>query len=370
MIPLFDIQRENDSLHGMFEKAFSRVLASGRYILDKEVKQLEAEVAQFLHVDYALGVASGTDALILALRALDIGRGDEVLVPAFSFWATASAVLLVGAVPVFCDIDPYNMTLDPDELDRWFVKGTTKAIIPVHLYGQPADMHAIMEFALKHGLYVIEDNAQAFGSIYNGKYTGTLGTIACQSFYPTKSLGALGDAGMVFTNQPFLAARVKMLRSHGWIEKYNPQMLGYNSRLDELQAAILSAKLSRVGVWNTARRTIALRYREAFKDMPMIKCQLETAETMSCLHLFCIRIADRDNLRDVLRREFSIETGVYYPKPLNRLVPGWKPSEFSCNFLNAEQAAAEVLAIPCFAGMLDVQVRHVITSIKSYYNRQ
>ena len=249
MIPLVDLTAQYHSIKEEIDAAVSATLESGHFILGPAVSTFEQSVASYLGVEQAIGLASGTDALVLALRALNIGPGDEVIVPAYTFFATAGTVMSVGAKPVFVDIDPASYEIDVTQIkDR--ITPRTKAIIPVHLYGHPAEMDPILEIAKGHNLKVIEDNAQGFGAEYKGKKTGSLGDIACLSFFPTKNLGAYGDGGMVVTNDPALAERMRRLRTHGWKKKYYSEEVGYNSRLDALQAAILQAKLPHVDAWN------------------------------------------------------------------------------------------------------------------------
>ncbi|MBT3315604.1 MAG: DegT/DnrJ/EryC1/StrS family aminotransferase, partial [Anaerolineae bacterium] len=241
-VPLLDLVAQYKDIKPEMDAAVQRVLDSGHFILGPEVSAVEEEVADYLGVSHGIGLASGTDALILALRALEIGEGDEVILPAYTFFATIGSVLHVGATPVLVDVDEKNYCIDIEQT-RAKVTSATKAIIPVHLYGQAADMDALAEIAKEKNLSIIEDNAQAFGADYKGKKTGSIGDIGCLSFFPSKNLGAYGDGGMVVTNNPELAEKMRMLRAHGWKKKYFPEVLGYNSRLDALQAAILRVKL-------------------------------------------------------------------------------------------------------------------------------
>jgi dTDP-4-amino-4,6-dideoxygalactose transaminase len=265
-IPLLDLVAQYQTIKTEIDVAVQRVLDSGRYILGEEVSSFEEEMAAYLGVKHAIGVASGTDALILALRALDIGEGDEVILPAYTFFATASTVMHVGARPVLVDIDPRTYCMDVDQF-RNAVTDKTRAVIPVHLYGHPADMGQIGQIAEEYGLSVIEDNAQAIGAKYRGKKTGSLGDVACLSFFPSKNLGAYGDAGMVVTDSGDIADQVRQLRVHGWKVKYFPEMLGYNSRLDALQAAILRVKLRYLDQWNQRRREIAALYDQVLEGI-------------------------------------------------------------------------------------------------------
>ena len=266
MIPVCDLQVQYQHLKSEIDEAMQRVAASGTFILGPEVKALEGEIARFCGSDCAVGVNSGTDALHLALRALRIGPGDEVITTPFTFIATTEAIGIVGATTVFADIDPHTFNLDPMALEA-AITPRTKAILPVHLYGQPCDMPAIMAIARKHGLYVVEDCAQSIGAALGGMATGLHGDIGCLSFFPSKNLGAFGDGGMVITNNAELAGRVEMLRRHGGKVKYHHSELGLNSRLDELQAAILRVKLRYLAEWIERRRTHAYAYNAVLSEL-------------------------------------------------------------------------------------------------------
>lgn len=273
-IPILDLTRQYKAIKPEIDEAIRRVVESGRFILGPEVEAFERELAEFCGVKHAIGVASGTDALYLALRALGIGPGDGVVVPSFTFFATAGVVANVGAIPIFCDIEPKTFNIDPESV-RAILKGRynckPRAIIPVHLYGQMADMDAIVAIAQEYDLYVIEDAAQAIGAEYKGQKAGSIGHIGCLSFFPTKNLGAYGDGGMVLTNDDELAERVRMLRVHGSKPKYYHHMVGTNSRLDALQAAILRAKLPHLEEWTKARQRIASRYDEFLSGLEDIE---------------------------------------------------------------------------------------------------
>jgi dTDP-4-amino-4,6-dideoxygalactose transaminase len=269
MIPLVDLTAQYHSIKEEIDAAVLSTLDSGHFILGPAVTKFEESIASYLGLNFAIGLASGTDALVLALRALNIGAGDEVIIPAYTFFATAGTVMSVGAKPIFVDIDPQSYQIDVSKIEE-AITSNTKAIIPVHLYGHPAEMNPILEIAREYGLKVIEDNAQGFGAEYLGKKTGSLGDIGCLSFFPTKNLGAFGDAGMVVTNDPALAERMRMLRTHGWKKKYYSEEVGYNSRLDALQAAILQAKFPHVDSWNEKRREIARRYSEQLAPLGVV----------------------------------------------------------------------------------------------------
>jgi dTDP-4-amino-4,6-dideoxygalactose transaminase len=315
-------------------------------------------------VGFAVGVASGTDALLLTLRAYGICPGDEVLVPTYTFFATAEAVSQCGATPIFVDIDPKSYCIDVAQVRR-SITPRTKAIIPVHLYGHPADMGPIMELAREHGLKVIEDNAQALGAEYKGRKTGSLGDVGCLSFFPSKNLGGYGDGGMVVTNDPALADMVRKLRIHGWRTKYHPEMLGYNSRLDELQAAILRAKLKYLDTWNEQRRMIAARYRVLLADTG-VGLPWDAAYVKHVYHLFVIRVKERKAVQDHLKSS-GIASGVYYPLPLHLLDPYRHLGYGQGAFPEAERAAQETLAIPIYPERDDDQIETVASGVREAF---
>ena len=360
MIPLLDLVAQYNTIKPDIDAAIQEVLNSAKFILGPNEKAFEQEAAEYLGVKHAVGVASGTDALVIALRALGIGRGDEVIVPAYSFFATAGTVLTVGATPVFVDIDPQTYLIDTAKITRAITE-RTRAILPVHLYGQAADMEEINQIAAMHGLKVVEDNAQAFGATYHGKHTGALGDLGCLSFFPSKNLGAYGDAGMVTTDDDKLAELVTMLRTHGWKKKYFPEMLGYNSRLDEMQAAILRVKLKHVDAWNTRRREIVEVY-NARLGAAGIAIPTAAPERTHVYHLYIIRSKKRELLKEQLK-ERGIASEVYYPQPLHLSAPcrelGWVEGTLPV----AEQAARETLALPLYPEMTDEQINAVITAV-------
>jgi dTDP-4-amino-4,6-dideoxygalactose transaminase len=366
MIPLIDLTAQYHTIQEEIDTVIRSTLESGHFILGPIVSAFEENIASYLGVEYAIGVASGTDALMLALRALDIGPGDEVIVPAYTFFATASMVMLVGAKPVFVDIDPLTYAID-DQLIEARITPHTKAIIPVHLYGHPANMDPILKLAHLHGIKVIEDNAQAFGATYRGQRTGSIGDVGCLSFYPTKNLGAFGDGGMVVTNDSMVAERVRMLRTHGWKVKYYSEELGYNSRLDALQAAILLTKLPHIEAWNQRRRELANRYGEKLNHMS-IGSPVVRPWGQHVYHLYTIRSLNRDNLQSFLKQA-EIQTEVYYPVPPHLTTPcrrlGYKKGDFSI----AEQASQETLALPLYPEMSNAQQDHVVNTIARFMEK-
>jgi dTDP-4-amino-4,6-dideoxygalactose transaminase len=363
MISLLDLTEQYQSIEDDINAAIKDVLLSGKFILGPNVQAFEKEICEYLGVEYAVGVASGTDALIIALRALGIGPGDQVIIPAYSFFATAGSVLTVGAEPVFVDVQPGTFLIDVQQISK-VITEKTKAIIPVHLYGQPADMDEILKIAQVNHLSVIEDNAQAIGAAYKGKKTGTLGDIGCLSFFPTKNLGGYGDGGMLVCHDPVLAERIKMLRTHGWKKKYYPEELGYNSRLDELQAAVLRVKLKHLDAWNKKRREIADRYYNALKDIRGIDLPMVLSEREHVYHLFVLQAAGRDKLKALLT-EAGIASDVYYPQPLHLAKPCQKYGYRAGDFPVSERASQSTLAIPLYPEMVKEQIDKVIEVVKS-----
>jgi len=363
-IPLIDLVAQYRSIQGEIEQAIRDVLASGTFILGPNVAAFEEAIASYLGVRYAVGVASGTDALLLSLRAYGIGPGDEVLVPAYTFFATAEAVSQCGATPVFVDIDPKSYCIDVAQIER-SITPRTKAIIPVHLYGHPADMAPIREVARERGLKVIEDNAQAMGAEYKGRKTGSLGDAGCLSFFPSKNLGGYGDGGMVVTDDPELADTVRKLRTHGWRTKYHPEMIGFNSRLDELQAAILRVKLKHLGTWNEQRRMIAARYRVLLADTG-VGLPWEAAYAEHVYHLFVIRVRERKAVQDHLKSS-GIASGVYYPLPLHLLEPYRHLELGPGSFPEAERAADETLSLPLYPEISESQQDTVAKALVTVY---
>lgn len=363
MISLVDLTAQYHSIKEEIDSAVHATLESGHFILGPVVSKFEESVASYLGVVHAIGLASGTDALVLALRALDIHAGDEVIIPAYTFFATAGTVMSVGAIPVFVDIDSVSYEMDVAQI-KDHITPRTKAIIPVHLYGHPADMDPILELARSHGLKVIEDNAQAFGATYRGKKTGSIGDIGCLSFFPTKNLGAFGDGGMVVTNDPALAERMRMLRTHGWKKKYYSEEVGYNSRLDALQAAILQVKLPHVDAWNEKRREIAQRYSEKLAKLGVI-VPVECDWGRHVYHLYVIRSERRAELQAFLK-EKGIASEVYYPLPPHLSTPCRKFGYQEGDFPHAERASHETLALPLYPELTFEQQDEVIGAIQDF----
>lgn len=316
-IPILDLSPEIDELWDELNAAIQRVMRSGHFIMGPDVLAFEQEAAAYLGVKHAVGVNSGTDALIIGLRALGIGPGDEVITTPFTFFATAESISSVGATPVFADIDPRTYNIDPARI-REQITPRTRAIMPVHLYGNPCAMDEIMAIAEEHGLLVIEDCAQSFGARYKGKQTGTIGHVGAYSFFPSKNLGAFGDGGLLVTNDDRVAELARMLRAHGSRKKYHNEMLGYNSRLDTIQAAILRVKLPHIDRWNEGRRRVAATYNELLRDVPgVVTPELSEGHVF---HQYTIRLTetDRDEVQQRLEEQ-GIGTMVYYPVPQDQL---------------------------------------------------
>src|SRR6267378_975057 len=363
-VPQLDLAAQYAAIGGEIRAAVEKVLASQQFVLGPEGAALEQEIARLCGVAHGVGVGSGTDALVLALRACGVQAGDEVLLPPFTFVATGSAVSALGAVPVFADIRPETYNVDPAELERR-VTSRTRAIVVVHLYGLAADMDPILAFAKARRLPVIEDNAQAIGASYKGRRTGSLGDAACLSFYPTKNLGAYGDAGMVVSNSPELAERIRTLRNHGQSEKYRSNEAGWNSRLDEIQAAILRVKVRHLSNWQRARQSHAAEYNQLFSQIPGVMPPLAPEGFEHVYHQYTIRIEQRDALQKFLSGR-EIGSTVYYPYPLH-LQPlyaalGHKAGDFP----HAERAAQEVLSLPMYPELRKEQIARVVEAIAEF----
>jgi dTDP-4-amino-4,6-dideoxygalactose transaminase len=365
-VPQLDLAAQYAAIGGEIRAAVEKVLASQQFVLGREGAAFEQEIAKLCGVAHGIGVASGTDALILALRACGVQASDEVLLPAFTFVATGSAISALGAKPVFADIRPETYNVDHAEFERR-VTPRTRAIVVVHLYGLPADMDPILAFARARGLPVIEDNAQALGASYKGVRTGALGDAACFSFYPTKNLGACGDAGLVTTNSAELAARIRTLRNHGQSGKYLSTEPGWNSRLDEIQAAILRVKLRHLSNWQRARQANAAEYTRLLNQIPGVMPPAAPEGFEHVFHQYTIRIERRDALQQFLS-ERKIGSTVYYPYPLH-LQPlyaslGHKPGDFP----HAERAAQEVLSLPMYPELRKEQIARVVECIAEFMN--
>ncbi len=365
-IPLVDLRAQYDELRGQIDAAVRDIIDRSSFIGGPYVEGFERDFATYCRVHYAVGTSSGTSALHLALLACDVGPGDEVITTPHTFTATAEAIFHAGARPVFVDIDMDSYEIDPTQIEDT-VTERTKAIIPVHLYGRPAEMDPIMDIANRHGLKVIEDAAQAHGAEYKGQRVGSIGNVACFSFYPAKNLGAYGDGGIVITNNEEIAKEVRILHDHGRREKYEHLLVGYGYRLDALQAAILKVKLAHLDEWNQRRRESAETYCELLNGLDLV-LPTEPEHLRSVYHLFVVRTPRRDALRKHLRAK-GIHTGIHYPIPLH-LQPCFNQLGYSGgDFPNAEKAAEEVLSLPLYPELTEVQIGYIADSVRTFFNR-
>ena len=365
-IPLIDLTRLHRPILGELKAAAERVMESGRYILGPEVRAFEEEFAAWVGAKHAVGVASGTDALLLAAHALGLGPGQRVIVPSFTFVATAEVVVRLGAVPLFCDVEPDGLTLDPQMTEDLARRHRPAGVIPVHLYGQMARMEEIVEIAQRYDMWVLEDVAQAPGAERLGRRAGSWGHAAAFSFYPTKNISAMGDGGMVVTDDDALAEKMRRLRVHGDFGKYEYREpdLGYNSRLDELQAALLRVKLRHVDRWNRERREMASWYDRLLPEW--VRRPRELPGNLHVYHLYTVRVPKRDQLREFLAQR-GVATGVHYPLPLHlqpafrELNPGSLPV--------SEEAAREVLSLPLFPGLVREEAERVAEVMREFEER-
>jgi dTDP-4-amino-4,6-dideoxygalactose transaminase len=372
-VPLCDLQTQYRRLEPRIVAAVSQVLASGQVILGSEVAALEEEVAAYCGTAHAVGCASGSDALLLALAALDVGPGDEVILPPFTFFACAGTVVRAGARPVFVDIDPVTYNLDPMQVESK-ITARTRAIMAVHLYGQCADMEPLWQIAQRHDLPIVEDAAQAIGAEYGGKRSGGLGTVGCLSFYPSKNLGAYGDAGMCLTDDADLAGRLKCLRVHGMEPKYYHKYLGWNARIDAVQAAILRVKLPHVEEWTEERQTAAARYDAMIEEHHLAGFLTRPARAKNRRHVFnqyVVRVADslRDGLMKHLKAD-NVACDIYYPVPLHRQECFADLGYAEGDFPASEDASRCVLALPMFPEITAEQQRRVVGSCATFLRQR
>ncbi len=369
-VPLLDLKAQYATIKDEVRQAVDRVIESQYFILGPEVVALEQEVAAYSQCKFGIGVSSGTDALLVALMAVGVEAGDEVITPPYSFFATAGCVARLGAKPVFVDIDPQSYNIDPAGIEA-AITAKTKAIIPVHLYGQMAEMDPIMEIAQRHNLYVIEDAAQAIGSEYNGRQAGAIGHLGCFSFFPSKNLGGFGDGGMVTANDPALAEKVRRLRNHGYRQKYFSQDVGGNFRLDAIQAAVLRVKLPHLDDWTAGRQRNAQTYRRLFAaaGLSQIGLPAELPNRRHIYNQFVIRCPHRDELMDFLK-ERKIGSEIYYPQPLHLqecfASLGYKPGDYP----ESERAAAETLALPIYPELTEAMQEIVANTIAEFYENK
>ncbi len=369
-VPALDLKAQYQTIRDEIDRVVRSVIESQYFILGPEVAGFEAEAARYCRVPHAVGCASGSDALLLPLLAWGIGPGDEVVTTPYSFFATAGAIWRTGARPVFVDIEPDTYNIDPSRIEA-VLTDRTRAIIPVHLYGQAADMDPILAIAQKRGLHVLEDAAQAIGAVYKNRTVGTLGHAAAFSFYPSKNLGGFGDAGMVTTPDEALAKQLARLRVHGMEPKYHHQEVGFNSRIDALQAAVLRVKLRHLDAWTAARRDVAGRYRTLFEQYGLeefVALPVERPDHFHVFNQYVVRVPARD--RDPLRAFLAdrrIGSEIYYPIPLHLQVCfaslGHKPGDFP----EAEAAASQTIALPMYPELSDDALRHVVGSIAEFF---
>lgn len=376
-VPFFNLAVQFKSIEEEVKSALDEVFRTQQFILGPQVQVLEETIARYCGTRYAIGVASGSDALLLSLMALGIGTGDEILLPSFTFFATAGCVSRLGATPVYVDIDPETYNMDPSRIEQK-ISSKTKAILPVHLFGQCADMNPLLEIAKEKKLFLIEDAAQALGAEYkpttgeDGRRAGQMGDLGCFSFYPTKNLGAFGDAGMVVTNHPDLAEKVRLLRAHGSQPKYFHKWIGINSRLDTIQAAILLVKFKYLEKWTGERQKRAERYRLLFQELPSwvegLKLPTAQYQNRHIFHQYVIRVQERDRLRKFLAEE-GIGTDIYYPVPLH-LQECYAFLKYRRGDLpNSEKASEEVLALAIYPELTEDQQIAVVDRIKAFYKR-
>jgi len=366
MITLFDLKRQYKTIQPELEAAILKVAKNGHYILGKEVRLFEEEFANYCGSRYCIGVASGYDAILLALESLGIGRGDEVIVPTYTFISSVLPIIRVGAKPVFVDIDPRTYTIDVDQIEKRITK-QTKAILPVHLYGCPVDMDKILQIARPHNLYVIEDAAQAHGAKYKGKHVGSLGDIGCFSFYPTKNLGCMGDGGAITTNNQQVAKTIEILRNVGQKTKNIHTMLGYNSRLDEMQAAILRIKLQKLNAWNEKKRKIADYYNRELGSLPVSHQIIKNTDD-SNYHIYGLCTDERDELVKYLHNN-NIETGIHYPAPLH-LQPclkylGYRNGDFPVS----EKLSRKTISLPVYPELTRTEMKQIVDLIRQFYRK-
>ena len=364
-VPLLDLQRQYSTIKPEIDDAVTRVITSQRFILGPEVDTLERAVASYVGSKHAIGCASGTDALLLSLKALPLRAGDEVVVPSFTFFATAGAVWNAGFKPVFADMDPHSFNMGAEHV-RAVLTPRTRAVIVVHLYGQMAPMQALLELAQERDLFIIEDAAQSLGARQNDRHAGTLAQLGCYSFFPSKNLGGFGDGGLIVTDDDQLADRLYKLRVHGGRQMYHHEMVGLNSRLDALQAAVLAAKLPYLEDWAAARRAHAHAYAQAFAGHAQVKTPVTEAGNHHVFNQYTLRVERRDQLKARLDAA-GIGNAIYYPKPLH-LQQCFEPLGYHGGELpHTEQAVNEVISIPVFPELRDEERERVVAEIQSFY---
>lgn len=361
-VPFVDLQTQYTAIKNEIEQTIADVIAKAVFIGGAYVRQFEKDFADYCSARHCIGVGNGTDALYIALRALGVAQGDEVITVANSFIATSEAITMTGAKVVFADCDPETYNIDTEQVSR-LLTSRTKAIVPVHLYGCPADMLSLNNLARKHGLFIVEDAAQAHGAEINGRRVGAIGHAGCFSFYPAKNLGAYGDGGAIITNDEALATKCRMIANHGRLTKYDHELEGINSRLDTLQAAILKAKLKHLETWTERRQAAADCYRDLLKDSPVVMPTVPTG-TRHVYHLFVVRVKGRESIMRELSNR-GIETGIHYPIALPNLIAyrylGYRPEDFPI----ATAYSKEILSLPMFPEITKSQIQYVCNQVKN-----
>ncbi len=362
-VPIVDLVSQYKNLKREIDEAINRVLSHAHFVFGKELETFESELAEFVGTEYALGVANGTDALLLSLYALDIKEGDEIITTPFTFFASTEVIAMLKAKPIFVDIKEDSFNINPELIENK-ITGRTKAILPVHLFGQCADMKHISQIASKHDLFIVEDAAQEIGAKFNGKMAGSFGNTAGLSFFPTKNLGACGDAGAILTNSRELYEKIKLLRIHGSVKKYYHQSIGFNNRLDAIQAAILSVKLKYLNTWNNRRHKIASKYNEALKDY--VKTPAEKENYHSVYHQYTIMTDKRDKLKSYLQ-EKGVVSAIHYPIPLHLQAAFEYLGHKTGDFPVSEKAALQVFSLPVYPELTDDMVGYVIEKVSQFF---
>lgn len=367
-IPFLDLAWQESQIRARREERFAEVIARTSFVLGPDVEVFEQQFAEYCGTAHAIAVANGTDALALIWAALDLPKGSEVVMIPTTFIASASTVLQAGLVPIFADIDPATRDFDFDRLEA-VITERTKAILPVHLYGQPADMHRLQAFADRHELMVIEDACQAHGARIDGKRVGAFGRAAAFSFYPGKNLGAYGDGGAITTNDHALAEKIRKLRNHGGVKKYEHEILGYNSRLDTLQAVVLDEKLKHLDAWNALRQEVAVQYRAGLADIPQLRLPPAYSDTQSVYHLYVIELlqGDRGAFMQHLA-DAGVSSGIHYPSTLPQLLPFKATGNASAGFPQAEAYVSRIVSLPMYPGMTNEQVAIVIGAVQNFFH--
>jgi dTDP-4-amino-4,6-dideoxygalactose transaminase len=367
MAKFLDFSTQYAGIADEIEAKVLKILRSSKYILSEEVTAFENTLSDYCNVRHAVGVANGTDSLVIALKALDIGVGDEVITTPFTFFATAEAISIVGATPVFADIDENNLCIDKKEIEKK-ITPRTKAILPVHIFGQMADMDEILDIASRHSLYVIEDACQAIGAEYKGRKSGSIGNIGCFSFYPTKNLSCAGDGGALVTNDEKLYEKILLLREHGSRQRYHNEIIGCNSRLDEIQAGILNVKFKYLDDWNKSRVLSASRYNSSFNHLKNLGLPFADKDKKHVYHLYSIKTDNRDQFKKYLD-ENSIGNGVYYPVALYNQKP-YRSFSDPTLFPVTERVVQQIISLPMYPGLPEEQQDTVIKYVVEYFSKR